>query len=251
MTAIVGILCQNGVVLGTDSSATLSTGQIPTVEQPTKKLRIIGDSIILAGTGQVGLGQRFQAIVEKSWQDGIFRKKTALEITKYLSRVTLQDFAYTFVTPKLGYGALVAFPAEGKFHLCEFAVTDFQPELKTDVWYVSLGVTQQITDSFLALMREVFWKTGPPPVSGGEFVATWTLEHAIDVNVGGVKGSIQLAVLGLDSKGQLSAKQLSEITLGEHKQSIEGAKAALLRYCLSLQKPTDEETPSIPRLTNK
>ena len=250
MTAIVGILCQNGVVLGTDSSATFGSGQIHTVEQPTQKLRIIEDSIILVGTGQVGLGQRFQAIIEKSWQAGIFKKKTAIEITKYLSSVTLQDFAYTFA-PKQGYGALVAFPAEGKFHLCEFALADFQPELKTDVWYASLGVTQHITDSFLALMREVFWKTGPPPLSGGEFVATWTLDHAIDVNVGGVKGPIQLAVLGLDSKEQLRAKQLSEIKLGEHKQSIEGAKAALLNYCLSLQKPKDEETPSIPRLNNK
>ncbi len=249
MTAIVGILCQNGVVLGTDSSATFGSGQIHTVEQPTQKLKIIGDSIILAGTGQVGLGQRFEATVEKSWQDGIFNR-TAMEIIEYLSRVTQQDFAYTFA-PKAGYGALVAFPAEGKFHLCEFAVADFQPELKTDLWYVSLGVTQQVTDSFLALMREVFWKTGPPPLSGGEFVATWTLEHAIDVNVGGVKGPIQLAVLGPDSKGQLRAKQLSEIDLGEHKQSIEGAKAALLNYCLSLQKPKDEETPSIPRLINE
>lgn len=250
MTAIVGILCQNGVVLGTDSSATFSTGRMHTVEQPTQKLRIIEDNIILAGTGSVGLGQRFQAIVEKSWQDGIFKKKTALEITKYLSRVTLQDFDYTFA-PKQQYGALVAFPAEGKFHLCEFALADFQPELKTDVWYASLGATQYITDSFLALMREVLWKTGPPNLSGGEFVATWTLEHAIDVNVGGVKGPIQLAVLGLDSNGKLRAKQLSEVDLGEHKQSIEGAKAALLNYCLSLQKPEDEKTPSTPRLINK
>ncbi len=250
MTAIVGILCQNGVVLGTDSSATFSTGRMHTVEQPTQKLRIIEDSIILAGTGQVGLGQRFQAILEKSWQDGIFKKKTALEITKYLSRVTLQDFDYTFA-PKQQYGALVAFPAEGKLHLCEFAVADFQAELKTDVWYASLGATQYITDSFLALMREVFWKTGPPNLSGGEFVATWTLEHAIDVNVGGVKGPIQLAVLGVDGSGNLRAKQLSEVDLGEHKQSIEGAKTALLNYCLSLQKPKDEETLSTPRLINK
>jgi len=249
MTAIVGILCQNGVVLGTDSSTTFGSGQIRTVEQPTQKLRIIGDSIILAGTGQVGLGQRFEAIVEKSWRDGIFNK-TAIEIAKYLSRATLQDFTYTFVS-KVEYGALVAFPAERKFHLCEFALYTFQPELKTDVWYVSLGITQQITDSFLALMREVFWKTGPPTLGGGEFVATWTLEHAIDVNVGGVKGPIQLAVLGPDSRGQLRAKQLSEPKLGEHKQSIEGAKAALLNYCLGLQKPEDEETPSIPRLINE
>lgn len=250
MTAIVGILCQTGVVLGTDSSATFGSGRIHTIEQPTQKLSIIGDSVVFAGTGQLGLGQRFQAIVKKSWEDGIFNK-TAMEIAKYLSRATIEDFGYTYA-PKEGYGALVAFPAEKTFHLCEFAVADFQPEFKSDVlWYASLGVTQHITDSFLALMREVFWKTGPPTLSDGEFVATWTLDHAIEVNVGGVKGPIQLAVLGPDSKGRLRAKQLSEAYLGEHRQNIKGAKEALLNYCTSLHKPGDEKIPDIPRPTNE
>jgi hypothetical protein len=249
MTAIVGILCQTGVVLGTDSSATFGSGRIHTIEQPTQKLSIIGDSVIFAGTGQVGLGQRFEAIVEESWRSGIFNK-TAMEIAKHLSKTTIEDFIYTHV-PKEGYGALVAFPAKGKFHLCEFALADFQPEFKTNLlWYASLGVTQHITDSFLALMREVFWKTGPPTLSAGEFAATWTLDHAVEVNPGGVKGPIQIAVLGLDSKGQLKAKQLPEAYLGEHRQNIEGAKKALFDYCISLQKAKDEETPSIPRPTN-
>lgn len=246
MTAIVGILCQTGIVLGTDSSATFSSGQVRTIEQPIQKLSIIGDSVIFAGTGQVGLGQRFQAIVEESWQNGTFNKTTR-EIAKHLSKVTIEDFSYTHAQ-KGEYGALVAFPAKGKFHLCEFALTDFQPEFKTDLlWYASLGITQHITDSFLALMREVFWRTGPPSLSDGLFAATWTLDHAVDVNPGGVKGPIQIAILGPDSKGQLKVKQLSEADLGEHRQNIAGAKRALVDYCKSLQKPKDEETPNIPR----
>ena len=249
MTAIVGILCQNGVVLGTDSSATFGSGRIRTIEQPTKKLSIIGGSIIFAGTGEVGLGQRFHAIVEKSWRNGILNK-TAMEVAKHLSRLTIEDFSYTHLTPG-NYGALVAFPAEGKFHLCEFALTDFQFEFKNDtLWYASLGATQHITDSFLALMRDIFWKTGPPPLSDGLFAATWTLDHAINVNVGGVKGPIQIATLSPDNKGQLRAEELS-VALGEHRQNIEGAKQALRDYCIRLQKPKDMEIPDIPRLTNK
>ncbi len=248
MTAIVGILCQNGIVLGTDSSATFGSGRIHTVEQPMQKLSIIGDSIIFAGTGQVGLGQRFQALVEESWRNGTFNK-TAMEVAKHLSRLTIEDFGYTYV-PKGEYGALLAFPAKGKIHLCEFGVADFQPEFKTDIlWYASLGVTQHITDSFLALMREVFWKVGPPSLIDGLFAATWTLDHAIEVNVGGVKGPIQIAVLRPDNKGQLKAERLSEAFLGEHRQNIEGAKKALRDYCANLQKPKDEEIPDIPRPT--
>jgi hypothetical protein len=250
MTAIVGILCQNGVVLGTDSSATFGSGQIHTVEQPMQKLNIVGDSVIFAGTGQVGLGQRFHNIVEESWRNGTFNK-TATEVSKHLSKLTIEDFGYTY-TPKGQYGALVAFPAKGTFHLCEFAVEDFQPEFKTAMlWYVSLGVTQHITDSFLALMREVFWKTGPPSLSGGLFVATWTLDHAIDVNVGGVKGPIQIAVLSKGTDGQLKAEIIPDASLGEHRQNINSAKKALRDYCESLQKPKEVQVPNIPRLNDK
>ena len=70
MTAIVGILCQQAVVIGTDSSATFSSGSQQTIEQPIEKLLIVPDNIIVVGTGQIGLGQRFSAIVEKAWADG-------------------------------------------------------------------------------------------------------------------------------------------------------------------------------------
>jgi len=250
MTAIVGILCHDGVVLGTDSSVTFGSGQIHTIEQTTQKLCIVENSIILAGTGQVGLGQRFQAILQRAWKDGLFGQ-SAIDIAKHLSKLTLEDFSYTF-TPRGQYAALVAFPAEGKFHLCEFALTDFQPEFKTDIlWYASLGITQHITDSFLALMREVFWRTGPPSLSGGLFVATWTLDHAIDVNVGGVKGPIQIAVLSEANDGQLRAETIPDPSLGEHRQNIDGAKKALLEYCASLQGPEQLEVPDIPHFDDK
>jgi 20S proteasome alpha/beta subunit len=70
MTAIVGIRCKDGVVIGADSSATFTDGgQVRTIEQPTeKKIEIIGDKVIVAGTGSVGHGQRFCAVVRKLHQ---------------------------------------------------------------------------------------------------------------------------------------------------------------------------------------
>jgi 20S proteasome alpha/beta subunit len=66
MTAIVGILCEEGVVLGTDSSATFGAGGIRTIEQPYDKLHVIGGSVAVAGSGPVGMGQRFEAIVKEA-----------------------------------------------------------------------------------------------------------------------------------------------------------------------------------------
>ena len=98
MTAIVGLLCKTGVIIGADSSTTFTAGQIRTIEQPTQKLDVIGGSVILAGTGQVGLGQRFSAIIQKAYDDNTF-SKTPVEVGKYLSRLALDDFRSTYVQP--------------------------------------------------------------------------------------------------------------------------------------------------------
>jgi 20S proteasome alpha/beta subunit len=68
MTAIVGILCRDGIVIGTDSSSTLTTAGGPyglrTIESSSKKISIIDERIIVARTGEVGLNQRFCGVVK-------------------------------------------------------------------------------------------------------------------------------------------------------------------------------------------
>jgi len=247
MTAIVGIQCPDGVIIGTDSALTFTSGQTRTIEQTGEKLVIIGDSIIVAGTGQVGLGQRFADVVEKAWQAKVFSNPTpALHKAKTLCKSALEDFTSTFVQ-KGNYGALVAFVAEDKAQLCEFAVTDFQPEFKTkQLWYCSMGVTQHITDSFLALMRDILWKNGPPPLTDGIFAATWTLDHAVTVNPGGVNAPVRIATLSRGRDGKFKAEILEESELQEHRQNIEGAKQHLVKYCESLH-AASAVTPPVPR----
>src|SRR5262245_11839913 len=65
MTVLVGVLCQDGVVIGSDGSATFSAGQFKTVEQPTKKTFLVEPDVLIAGTGAAGLGQRFFAVVRQ------------------------------------------------------------------------------------------------------------------------------------------------------------------------------------------
>jgi hypothetical protein len=249
MTAIVGILCSDGVIIGTDSSVTLTSGQTRTIEQTAEKLTIVGDSVIIAGTGQVGLGQRFTDVVQKAWDAKVFSNPTpALHKAKIVCKNGLDDFISTSVQ-KGTYGALVAFVAENKAQLCEFAVSDLQPELKTNqLWYCSMGSTQHITDSFLALIRDILWKNGPPPLTDGIFAATWTLDHAVTVNPGGVNAPVRIARLSRGRDGQFHAEILDDLELQEHRQNIAGAKQYLLKYCEALH-AADAGTAKVPRPT--
>src|SRR3990172_7901823 len=222
MTILVGLRCQEGVVIGSNSSATFTAPSINTIEQPTKKVIITADKVIVAGTGQHGLGQRFNALVEKAWSEKVFSgtNTTPLEIAKHLTAAGMKDFIETSVS-KGEYGALVAFPCGKKFCLCEFAIKDFQPELKDEnIWYVSMGSGQPIADPFLGLLRRVFWKDSPPRLSEGIFAVTWTLQQAIELNPGGIKGPSQIALLSADETGDLRARLLDNAELDEHLDSV-------------------------------
>ena len=73
MTLVVGILCKDGVVIGADSAITFGlSSQQPTIEQPySKKITVILDQVIIAGTGAVGLGQRFAETTAKLWEGDV------------------------------------------------------------------------------------------------------------------------------------------------------------------------------------
>jgi hypothetical protein len=246
VTSIVGISCVDGVVIGTDSSATFAAGKQPTIEQPTDKLDIIQDHVIVAGTGQVGLGQRFCAVVSRMWT-GQFPKKTPLEIGKALAKEGINDFAQTDAA-KGQYGALVAFAAGNQPYLCEFASADFQPELKNDkIWYVSMGSAQFITDPFLGFLREVFWDGGRPKLQDAIFAVTWVLEQAVALNPGGVSAPIRLAILE-QVNGKYQSRRPDDAELAQHRENVVAVKAHLRKFKTEAHQPAAAAAlPDIPQ----
>jgi hypothetical protein len=60
LTVIIGILCEDGVVVGSDSSATSAINPtVKTIETEALKIEILRGNVITATTGAVGLAQRF------------------------------------------------------------------------------------------------------------------------------------------------------------------------------------------------
>ncbi len=235
VTSIVGIQCKDGIVIGADSSATFggSGGRLRTIEQLTeRKIEIIQDQVIVAGTGAVGHGQRFIGVVKELFTNNQLANASALNIAKLLSAQGIREFAETHIF-ELDYGALVAYVASGKPILCELPggpllnqsmPTAFQPELKepNDLWFVSMGSGQSITDSFLALFRQVFWPDEPPNLQGGIFMALWALSHACEVNPGGINRPERIAVLAKDGD-EFRAKLLDDDELAEHRNLVNDA----------------------------
>ena len=145
MTAVIGIICSDGIIIGTDSSATFG---IPpyfrTIEQPHRKIEIIGDKVIVAGTGEIGLGQRFCNIIYKELgelkepqipKDSFYKEKHPEEAMRNLAQKTVQNFHSTNPfynqpgnTVGFGYGALIAYTHGDDLHLCEFDQMKFEPE---------------------------------------------------------------------------------------------------------------------------
>ncbi len=253
MTILIGILCQDGVVVGSDSSATFVSGHQRTIEQKCKKIEVLSRGhVILAGTGGIGMGQRFSNIVEEYFENTNNRNKLAISIVTDLSVQGIQDFKSTDAPQN--FGALLAFCAKKSaksskkhFTLCEFDDQKFQPELKTDnLWYVAMGSGQVICDPFLGFQRRVFWKNDKPPLrSDGVFATIWTLQHAIDLNPGGIKDPIEVAVLENNENGAV-ARMLGEGELDEHRSNIVGLEEHISPALLSGQKLINQGSSNQP-----
>lgn len=229
MTVLVGVRCKDGVVIGADSAATFSAGQLRTIEQPVKKISIISGRVIVAGTGEIGLGQRFCDVVHKAHDQHKVFQNGPLDVVRALTATAVNDFGAT--KAQMGtYGALVAFPSSGGFELCEFAPTNFQPELKRDIWYVSMGSGQPIADPCLGFIRQAFWGDGvPPSFNDGVFAVVWTLSQAIALNPGGINAPMQVATL-TTQKGSAVARFLDSGEIAEHEAAVDGAIDALRQY---------------------
>lgn len=249
MTAIVGVLCKDGVVIGADSSTTFSAaGAIRTIEQKTRKIYILENRYIIAGTGQVGLGQRFIHEVEKhiaektNWQHGT----KPVEFCRKIAKAALDNFITTNVKSN-SYGALLAFPLNKENYLCEFAANDFQPELKNDsIWYVSMGGGQLITDPFLAMIRKLFWKDGMPSLQQGIFMTLWTLQHVVDINAGGIDEPIDIAIL--DNSGK--AKFLSDEEIQEHLANIKALEEHISLFDQNASSDKAKDLPAPPLVSS-
>ena len=249
MTVLVGVKCTDAVIIGSDSALSSAIGDSLTVEHPGKKIFIIDERIIIAGSGAVGLTQRFTNSVSTLWDAKKLVSKNPIDFSTEISRTVVRDFISTDAPLKDFGGTLVAFPNDHKTELCEFD-PKVQPQLRDhNSWHVSLGYGQLVADTLLGLARKAFWGNGPPRKEDGIFVAIWVLSLTIEMCPVGVSGPIQMAVLekNTETKGKgLVARNLSDDEISCHESQVTSLIEYLGQYKNNL-KEQENVAPQTPQ----
>lgn len=219
MTLLIGVLCQDGVVIGADSAGTMTAGTsgICTVQVPCEKVVVL-DDVLIAGAGDGGMHQRFVHIA-KDHPPG--ERASSIDYAVWLSKLTRSHFESSGACTD-NYCALMAFAREGQPRLVEFD-NGFQPEFRNKlVWWVCKGTGQLIADPVMSLLRSIFWTDQQPTIADAKLVIAWAINHVISVTAsGGVAGPVQLTVLRCTEK--VTTDRLSDYQVLEHLEAVRDA----------------------------
>lgn len=246
MTLVVGILCKGGVVLGADGAATLQHLDTPTVRQPVRKLVSIRDKMILGGSGPVGVLQLFEDSLRSSPKSTLSgtNVKTPADAMRALSQMFSRDVTPGFeraavARPVVGHmqahGSVAAYSLVSLLVNRVAVLIQLDPQCSAETAtenlpFMAIGSAQQAADSFLAMIRRVFWKNPLPNVAEGTFATYWTLHHVIETSPGGVSDPIQVMTL----EDNRDAHELTDEELGVQRQMVDEAEASLREYGRSL-----------------
>jgi 20S proteasome alpha/beta subunit len=253
MTVLVGILCSDGVVVASDSAATMAAGRMPTIgQQSTRKVYKLADSrIIYAGTGAVGMAQLIADRLDRGYRSGEFKGAATPEQMMGMLGAAITQMVMPYLQSGgmvhgMGHSgdgslckSLVAIDVKGTPCLFSFDFNGAPERMTAHLPFISMGSGQPIADPFLAFLKRLIWAKDAPTLVEGKLVSVWTIDHVCKTNPGGVGGDVQIMVL---PKGG-AVIELADGECAEHKQQAAGAESALVKYL----KPDSAGAPAMPQ----
>lgn len=259
MTLIVGIKCEDGIVVGSDGAATLGAMGQQTVRQTFKKIAIAQDCCVVGTSGPIGISQRILGVVDQMWNKKAFSGKAAFEVMTLLRKelwtsILLAEVqAATQVKNLIGQPALVsalcacviAMPVQHELRLFSFDQNLAPEESSDDLPFIAIGSGQSIADPFLAFLRRIFWEKRPPNLAEGVFTTWWALQHAVKTAPGGIADPKQIVVLERLKDGFV-ARELDTKELHEHEVAVGQAEDYLRSFMQYMS--TDGEVQDIPKM---
>ncbi len=263
MTLIVGIRCADGVVVASDSAATLAAGTQPTIgQQANTKVHQLGDEMLYASCGAVGMSQLIRDAFEKAVSvKGPGKQNTSADLMRYLSSLIGDQLKKPFEQaiasiPLVGReragltvtcSCIVGVVNHDTARLYQFDTSGMPEEATKELPFVALGSGQGLADPFLALLKRVLWSDREPNLAEGRFAAAWTIVHVARTNPGGVALPLQLSSL-CKIEGKWRTRNH---TPEEHYEAIDAAEKALLRHVRPDTQPLDQpvEPPPEPPAT--
>ena len=233
MTLIIGVKCEDGVVVAADSIRTFGSY----IEQEvSNKIQIEESNVLVATSGVVGLSQLVKAELRHHWTT-VKEQQEVADSRNLISSAMLPPIRRTkqradSLNQKFqGCSSLVAFPLNDIPVLLQYNHFADSLEVTTESPFVSIGSGSFQADPFLAFIKRTFWlDQAPKTLSEGIFGALWTLQHVTTVNAGlGVGGRSRIAVLKKAGQSWI-ADFVSEEHVFSHQEAIADAERELSRF---------------------
>jgi hypothetical protein len=249
MTVVVVFHCPDGVVIAADSMITPSMGGISVGHHHGRKIEVLSGPQLFAFAGDQGQASRFKTMAE-GLHGQIAGLAHALDYGLGMSGGIIQQLASTGINGNaIGTNTILAVGHGGSHHCCMFE-GQLQPRLLDEHhFYAALGSGKLSADPFLRFLVDIFCSYGRPSLREAIFLATWTVQHVIDTNPGGVAGPIRVATFSGDGNGAFHATELPDSEIAEHQQAVESAATALRKWrdeIQSGQAADDAPEPPIP-----
>ena len=233
MTLIIGVKCEDGIVIGADSIVTYGSA----IEQEVSdKIDVQSSDVLVAIAGDVGLSQLIKDELQYSW-DNIKKNRRKSRLMVAVSQAMLLQILPAMDRTKLaqqnfgGCDSMIALPFLNVPVLLTYSKFADPEEVTLETTFASIGSGAFQADPFLAFVKRTFWNDqAPRNTSEGIFGVLWTLDHVAKVNAGlGVGGRSRIAVLKKQGK-YWKAVKLSDDHLAEHRLVIDDAEDILRKY---------------------
>lgn len=248
MTLIIGVRCDNGIVIGSDGVTTR-----PTVEQKTgsKIHDDIGKAVLFAASGEVGIGQSvLRGLTHQSGpinqQDSNYHtvknhieNTVSSEIHSYVKRVedtlvvadrftlSQEQNVITFAD----FRAVMATRIANEPHLFEINQHGNLLEITPELVFTTIGSGQSQAYPFLEFVKRTAWSGGQPnTIVQGILGVWWTLKYVTVGNASiGVGEPYSIGVLE-QVNGIWEASILESDRLSTYDQDIRDVERALRRH---------------------
>ena len=215
MTAIIGITCSEGVIIGADKLATSYITDIgETHHQISKITKFEAANVVTTGAGLIMITNRYNQIIEEILEqdEGIIDNPRNF-INKIIAEARI-EFKHTDEIDE--HELIIAFVANGKRYLYRIW-QDFEPEPIMDPPFFVVGGS---ADKYLAIFMEqiLFFLQQQGTmldIDQGQLAALWAIENTNAVASGNFRG-IEVAILEqLDGNWEIydPPKEYSQLNL--------------------------------------
>ncbi len=204
MTAVLGVLCRDGVVLGSDgaSSAVRRSGAIQ-YERAKRKVWVVANSAMGASAGNAAVGQRIKIAAKRFFDataDNLNFPQSDIsdsyEIADRLRQGVLCELDKVDMAPAASDSALIAFPVGDDYAMVKFSGSKLRPKLiEEDLHYETVGSGSAVVNPFFEFLTEIFWNDSLPTMDEATIGVVWALEHAIATSSAGVNTPITVGAM--------------------------------------------------------